>query len=77
MDIYTLEKIEDLIENSEISIQDVDLIKKTVDVLLPYETASIVIELEGSTDDELIESFKVGVNHRLEDMINHLNDCKL
>lgn len=77
MDVYTLQRIEDLIENSEITIDSVDIDSKTLSVLLPYETASIVIELEGSTDDEIIESFKEGVNGRLDEMIDHLNDVKL
>lgn len=76
MDIYTLQRIEDLIEGSEISIDGVDIDNKILSVLLPYETAAVVIELEGSNDDEIIESFKAGVNHRLDSMIDHLNECK-
>lgn len=63
-------------DNGEVEIEYVDMSKMAVDVLLPYETTSHVIELEGSTDDEVVESFKDGVNKRLDDMINHLEDCK-
>jgi hypothetical protein len=48
-----------------------------VDVILPYESSTVEIELEGNTDDEIIESFIEGVNRRINDMINELNDCKL
>lgn len=48
-----------------------------VDVIFPYETSSYAVELEGKTDEEIIESFKENVNGRLSDMVNHLEDCKL
>lgn len=77
MDIYTLQRIEDLLEDSEIEIESFDIDKRTLNVLLPYESTAIVIELEGTNDDAIIESFKENVNHRLDQMIDHLNDCKL
>lgn len=48
-----------------------------VTVLLPYSTAEIGIEIDGDTDDEQIESFISGINQVLDDMIDHLGDCKL
>ena len=64
-------------EVGDILIEGFDHKGKSVDVLLPYETTSVSIELEGQSEDELVESFKEGVNRRIDDMINHLNDCKL
>ncbi|RCX22892.1 hypothetical protein DFP94_101481 [Fontibacillus phaseoli] len=64
-------------ENGEVEIESIDLTKMAVDVILPYESSSYAIELEGETDEEIIESFKEKVNGRLSDMVNHLEDCKL
>ncbi|MGK5511758.1 hypothetical protein [Brevibacillus formosus] len=61
----------------EIQIESIDLEEMNVDVLLPYESSSVSIELEGDNDKEIMESFKLGVNKRLDEMIDHLNDCKL
>lgn len=61
----------------DIQIESIDLDGKSVDVVFPYETSAISVELEGSDDEEIIESFKHGINSRLNDMIDHLNDCKL
>ena len=77
MDVYTLVKIDDLIEKSEIELESSDTKNKRLSVKLPYDTASHTIEIEGSNDDELIDSFKEQVNHCLDQMIDHLNDCKL
>lgn len=64
-------------ENGEVQIEHIDMSLMLVDVILPYESSTIEIELEGSTDDEIIHSFIEGVNSRINDMINELNDCKL
>lgn len=64
-------------ENGEIQIENIYMSLMLVEVVLPYESSSIEIELEGSTDDEIIQSFIEGVNSRIDDMINELNDCKL
>ncbi|MDF2649577.1 MAG: hypothetical protein K0Q73_5382, partial [Paenibacillus sp.] len=64
-------------ENGEVQTENIDMSLMLVDVILPYESSSIEIELEGSTDDEIICSFIEGVNSRINDMINELNDCKL
>ncbi|WP_188069028.1 hypothetical protein [Brevibacillus brevis] len=61
----------------DIQIESINLEEMSVDVLLPYESASTSVELEGENDEEIIESFKSEVNKRLNDMIDHLNDCKL
>lgn len=63
-------------ESGDIEITSIDLETMSASVLLPYELAEVSIELEGSSDDDIIESFKEGVNKRLDDMINHLTDCK-
>jgi hypothetical protein len=63
----------------ELCKSDIEVVKVTgdsVEVLLPYDSSSVDIEIEGETDEERIESFKEGVNYRLEQMINHLKDCK-
>jgi len=69
-------KLRQILKNSG-DIQIESITDTSVDVLVPYETASLSIELEGNSDDEIIESFKDGVNKRLNEMIDHLNDCKL
>lgn len=61
----------------DIQIESIDLEGMNVYVLVPYETAATSIELEGSNDDEIIESFKEGVNGKLNEMIDHLDECKL
>lgn len=48
-----------------------------ITILLPYSDAEVEIEIEGSTIEERVDSFITGVNHELEQMINHLEDCKL
>jgi hypothetical protein len=64
-------------DNGDIQIENVNLEEMNVDVLLPYETASVSIDLEGDNNDEIVESLKTGINGRLDEMINQLNDCKL
>ncbi|OMC79580.1 hypothetical protein BK125_04685 [Paenibacillus odorifer] len=64
-------------ENGEIQIENITMSLMLVDVVLPYDTSSVEIELEGNTDSEIIESFIEKVNGRIDDMINELNDCKL
>jgi hypothetical protein len=64
-------------ENGEVQIENIFMSLMLVDVILPYESSTVEIELEGNTDDEIIESFIEGVNRRINDMINELNDCKL
>ncbi|MFF2532249.1 hypothetical protein ACFVS2_25400 [Brevibacillus sp. NPDC058079] len=61
----------------DIQIESINLEEMNVNVLVPYESSAISVELEGENDKEIIESFKVEVNKRLDDMIDHLNDCKL
>lgn len=63
-------------ENGDIEILHYYEKQKIVDVLLPYESSSVIIELQGETEEELIESFKEEVNHRLQAMIDHLEECK-
>lgn len=58
-------------------IEVVQVSGDSVEILLPYESGSVDIEIEGKTIEDRIESFKEGVNHRLKDMINHLEDCML
>ncbi|ASA22633.1 hypothetical protein [Paenibacillus donghaensis] len=71
------EKLKELLkESGDIEITEINLQEECVYVLLPYETSAILIDLEGDTDEVIIESFKENVNHRLDDMVNHLNDCK-
>jgi len=64
-----------LLCNDEIKFIRVD--KDSIVVLLPYNLSEIDIELEDSTVEEQIDSFIYGINHELENMINHLEDCKL
>jgi hypothetical protein len=64
-------------ENGDVQIENIDMSIMLVDVFLPYESSSVEIELEGSTDDEIIQSFIEGVNRRINDMIDELNNCKL
>lgn len=71
------EKLKQLCHGNDIQIDSIDIKTMNVDVLLPYESSTFSIEVEGKSEDEIIKSFKEGVNSRLEDMINHLNDCKL
>ncbi|MGM1044771.1 MAG: hypothetical protein ACQEXX_01355 [Bacillota bacterium] len=70
-------QIKELCKSTDIKVEEVNLSSNMVTVLLPYESASIAIDLEGDTPEEIIESFKENVNYRLERMIDHLNDCKL
>lgn len=71
------EKLRELLkESGDIEITEVNLKGAYVSVLLPYETSEVVIELEGDAEEDIIESFKENVNKRLDDMVNHLNDCK-
>ena len=49
----------------------------TVTCLLPYGNQEIPIEAEGDTEAEKLESFVSAVNQALDDMIDHLGDCKL
>lgn len=49
----------------------------TVTCLLPYSNQEIPIEVEGNTEVEQLESFVSAVNQALDDMIDHLGDCKL
>ena len=49
----------------------------TVTCLLPYSNQEVVLEVEGDTEAEKLESFVSAVNQALEDMIDHLGDCKI
>lgn len=63
-------------QNSDIQIEEIDLENREVSVIFPYETAVITVELEGDTEEMVVESFKVGVNKRLDDMRDYLEECK-
>lgn len=63
-------------ENGDVELTGVNLAAKYATVRLPYETAEVTIDLEGDSEEEIMESFKENVNYRLDRMIDHLNDCK-
>jgi hypothetical protein len=48
-----------------------------VTVIFPYDNAEFDIEVCGNTVNEQVQSFIVQVNSHLDDMINHLEECKL
>lgn len=48
-----------------------------ITLLFPYSNAEIEIEIEGDNEEELIEDFIEKVNQQIDDMIDHLGDCKL
>lgn len=49
----------------------------TVTCLFPYSAHEIELEIDGDTESEQVESFVNAVNQELEDMMDHLGDCKL
>ncbi|MFB5759031.1 hypothetical protein [Paenibacillus medicaginis] len=58
-------------------IEVVEINDKEIVLHLPYETALVDISLEGDSDEERIELFKENLNSRLQNMIDHLEECKL
>ena len=58
-------------------VKFISLERNAVTVLLPYSTAEFEIQIEGDTIQEQVESFTTGVNYLLDEMIDHLDDCKL
>ena len=69
-----LDKIKSLCNNE---IEYILTEKDYVRILVPYDISAIEIQIEGIKVDEQVESFISGVNHKLNDMIDHLKDCKL
>ncbi|WP_339304455.1 hypothetical protein NST33_18235 [Paenibacillus sp. FSL L8-0435] len=70
--------LEDAIgESSEIDIEGISLEDKTVSVLFPYDSSCHLIKFEGTTKEEIADSFRDEINQHLQDMIDHLEDCKL
>jgi hypothetical protein len=63
--------------NGDINIIEVGISQNTVEVQLPYDSSAFIIDYEGESDEERIESFKDNINKQLDTMIDHLNDCKL
>jgi uncharacterized protein (UPF0335 family) len=59
----------------ELKVEGFDV--DTVDVFVPYDQASVTVEVDGKTTDEQVESFIEGINRVLQDMIDHINDVKL
>jgi hypothetical protein len=70
----TIEKIKSLCSKE---VKFVSSEENSVTMLFPYSTSEIDIEIEGNTVEEQVESFISEVNKTLEDMINHLEDCKI
>lgn len=48
-----------------------------VTLLFPYSNTEIEVEIDGDNEEEKIEDFISKVNQLLDDMIDHLEDCKL
>lgn len=63
--------------DSEIVIVKINTKTMTVDVLVPYGHDTVSIDIKGDNTDALAESFRVGLNHYLDQMIDHLEECKL
>lgn len=51
--------------------------ENTVTMLFPYSNAEIELLIEGETEDELVDDFISKVNQHLDDMADHILDCKL
>jgi hypothetical protein len=49
----------------------------TVYIFVPYDQAVKDVYIEGDTTEEQVNSFIIGINQVLEDMIDHIGDCKL
>ena len=58
-------------------IEFISAIGNTVNLRLPYNNAIFCCEIEGENDEELLESFMSETNLMLQNMIDHLEDCKL
>jgi hypothetical protein len=54
-----------------------NMVQNKVIMLFPYSKDKIVIYLEGITIEEQVEDFVSKVNQILDNMIDHLEDCKL
>lgn len=48
-----------------------------ISLLFPYSYTEIEVEIEGNNDEEQIDDFITKVNQQLDDMSDHLKDCKL
>jgi hypothetical protein len=70
-------KIVELCQGTDIDVVKVDIKNMYISVRLPYDSNIITIDLEGETQEEVLESFVDGVNKELDEMINYLEDCKL
>lgn len=62
---------------TDIDVEIISVLQDCVEINVPYEIGEVVIGLEGETNEEKIESFKLGVNEVLQRMIDHLERCKL
>jgi len=74
MNKNTISKIKSLCEGD---IKFCDSENNTITILVPYDIAKFGVEIEGETIKDQVNSFISGVNSILDDMINHLEDCKL
>lgn len=70
-----IDKLKALVKGTDIEIISVE--GNEVVHLLPYDNAERLLTLYGSTDEEKIACFIELINSSLNDMIDHLGDCKL
>jgi len=51
--------------------------RDSITILVPCEQNELIVNIVGNTVEEQVESFISAVNQILDDMIDHLGDCKL
>lgn len=61
----------------EIKVVNWNISETKISVLFPYSSSEFEFEIEGNSDEEKVESFVEQINHFLDSMIDHLEDCKL
>jgi hypothetical protein len=74
MNKKTVKKIESVCSGE---IEFISVNDNIVTVKIPYCKNEFDIEIDGELENEQLESFVYGINKQLEDMIDHLSDCKL
>lgn len=51
--------------------------KKSIDVFVPFERTPLYFELQGETEEELVQSFVNQLNPIIKTMIGELEECIL
>jgi hypothetical protein len=66
-----------MMENNDLVFKKLNWNNLTISFYVPYDRNLHAVEFSGEDVNDIIEVIKENINMELEEMINHLGDCKL